>query len=195
MHTWSNEKRNSIFARAISLGLGIFLAFYNINHRILLGDRSIWRDVGYDQGGGLAAFRFFQSESWGYPLFVIRSLGNNGTGIIFTDSNAFLAIIAKTLSFLPLDSEKWWGIWIVVLFAGQSYAICHLLQSLDVRRLEVLLSGAFVGTLTPFFLFRLQHPALAAHFLVILAMSFCTRVALGEHVRRNMILLATTTFV
>jgi len=180
-------------ARLACICIGILVAFCNVNSRVLLGDKSLWRDVGYDQGGGLAAFRFFQSESWGYPLLVVRSLGENGTGIIFTDSNALLAIVAKTFSFLPVESERWWGLWILLLFAGQSVSICHFLQSLGVRRIEILISGALIGVLTPFFLFRLQHPALAAHFLIILAMSYLARISLHEETRCNVTRLATIT--
>lgn len=189
------ESAPQLGARLMSLAIGLVVAFWNVDHRILFGAPSIWRDVGYDQGGGLAGLRFFQSESWGYPLLVVRSIGSNGTGIIFTDSNALLALIAKTFSFLPIDSERWWGMWFLALFAGQSFSICHLLQSLGVRRLEILATSGFVGALTPFFLFRLQHPALAAHFLVILAMSHLVRISRHEIQRSNLNRIAMITLV
>ena len=164
--------------------IGLAVAFLSIDHRILLGDSAIWHAVGYDQGGGLAVFRYFINENWSWPILVTKSIGLNGVGITLTDSNALLAIIAKLVCFLGISAEKWWGLWILFIYVMQPVSMVYALRSWGAQRRSTLIFGSALSSLTPFMLFRVMHPALAAHFVILLAIALAGRLHFENNSRR-----------
>ena len=176
--------RNIKIEYLLASSIGLAVAFLTIDHRILLGDSAIWRAVGYDQGGGLAVFRYFINENWSWPLLVTKSIGLNGVGITLTDSNALLAILAKSVFFFGISAEKWWGLWILFIYVMQPASMVYALRSWGAQRRATLIFGSALSSLIPFMLFRVMHPALAAHFVILLALALAGRLHFESNSRR-----------
>ena len=168
---------------------GVVLTVWSYGFPILTGSAEVWHPVGYDQGGGLAVLRYYLDEPWGWRFLTVRSIGSNGVAVTLTDSNAILAVTAKILRPVGLTAEQWWALWIACLMPFQAAAGALAVRSFRPNSPGVILAGGVLAMLTPFFLFRVFHPALAAHGVILLSIA-CAGSLICERRPRRAAMLA-----
>ncbi len=134
------------------------------------GDPNDWRYLWGDAGSGLAAFRYYVAEGWGFPLLQARGLNQpDGINVAFTDSLPLLALLAKVVDPFGLDPARWWGWWFLGLHVAQGATAAWAARAWGNRSPVVALSVATVAVSAPIFLLRTWHPGLAAQFLLLAA--------------------------
>ncbi len=159
------------YATAAVLGLLAFLVVYGPGH--VLGTSAYWDMPQEDSRAYLMAYRYFLHEPWHWPLFTSYTINlPDAKSLALSDGLPLWALINKAIAtVLPP-----WGVLTERAYLGLWHALGHVLQPLlGVAILRVLghrTRGAAVIT-TVFFLalpswiFRYQHAALSAHFLVL----------------------------
>ncbi|MEO0896044.1 MAG: DUF6311 domain-containing protein [Bacteroidota bacterium] len=111
---------------------------------------------------------FFRYADWTLPLGEIPDYYYPiGSNIGFTDSIPLMAILFKPLSpFLPTDFQ-YIGIWLLLCVGLQARMSWGLLGTLGIDNKINRAIGTILLTSTPVWFFRLAHPALCAHWLIL----------------------------
>lgn len=115
-------------------------------------------------------WHIFRHENWQFPLGKITGFWYPiGTSIGYTDSIPLFALLFKPLSpFLPADFQ-YIGLWFSSCFILQGiFAALLLRQFCKSLRLQTL--GILFFLLTPILIYRIGHPALCAHWLLLAAL-------------------------
>lgn len=147
----------------------LILLFYHQRYglQILLPTKTAWlmRD---DWATHYLGWYFYRFEPWTFPLGSIQNYYYPiGTNVGFTDSIPLLAIPLKLLSPLLPENFQYLGFW---LFS------CHLLMAWSARKLFhhlgfrgwLLILAVLFLVFNPVLIHRDIHPALCAHWLIIL---------------------------
>ena len=154
--------------------LGVLHALLTLGHSVLSPDNPVWQHVQGDRAQAvLGAEAFLRDPAWHFPLTITDRLRSGGApvSIIYTDSAPWLAIAAKALGLSP-DRLNLIGLVALLSVAMQPIAGALLMLAIGVRRAEGVLAGAVLGALMPAWYARLVwHPALASHWIVLLALA------------------------
>ncbi|MCI4668559.1 MAG: DUF6311 domain-containing protein [Bacteroidia bacterium] len=121
-----------------------------------------------DIGIHYLGWAFFRYSEWTFPLGEIPDyyypLGSN---IGFTDSIPLMALLLKPFhGILPTDFQ-YIGPWFLICVVLQTWMAWKLLEELGIKDVIQLVVGSILLTSTPVWFFRLAHPALCAHFLIL----------------------------
>jgi hypothetical protein len=148
----------------------------------LRGDVTVVRQVSGDNAAGLAAFRVYIAEGWGWPLLRSARFGASGVNVAFTDSIPILAVTAKLLQPLGIAAETWWSAWYGLVYGLQGMAAVFAVRSWGARSPSVQLAGAGLALLAPVLLYQSVHPSLSAHFVLLVAWGLAGRLTRHEPV-------------
>jgi len=137
-----------------------------------------------DVGIHYLGWAFFRYADWSFPLGQIPDyyypLGSN---IGFTDSIPLMALLLKPFhSILPTDFQ-YIGPWLLLCVILQYGTAWNLLREWGIREPLSRMMGALFLTSTPVWFFRLAHPALCAHFLIL--GSFWMYIKSGKEGKQN----------
>ena len=172
------EPRASLLHRMLSIIIvvlgSLFYILYLFPLNFLDGTSSFWESPPIeDIATQISGLRYYISDQWRFPLF--RTVGldpPDGISIIYTDSLPIFAVFAKLLHHVFATHFNYFGLWIGLCYILQAISAVVLLVSLGVRGHIPALAAAGIALSAPSFLFRLFHPTLCAHFLIMLALSF-----------------------
>ncbi len=120
-----------------------------------------------DWGTHYLGWFFYRNEPWTFPLGNISNYYYSiGTNVGFTDSIPLMAIFFKLFSPLLPANFQYFGIWFLLCDLLLAFYTVKLLQLFRVRPVNIFLSVLFVVA-NPVLVYRGQHPALCAHWLLI----------------------------
>jgi hypothetical protein len=172
------EPRASLLHRMFSIIIvvlgSLFYILYLFPLNFLDGTSSFWESPPIeDVATQISGLRYYISDQWRFPLFRTYGLDPpDGISIIYTDSLPIFAVFAKILYHVFGTHFNYFGLWIGLCYILQAISAVVLLASLGVRGHIPALAAAGIALSMPSFLFRLFHPTLCAHFLIMLALSF-----------------------
>lgn len=148
--------------------MSIIIFHYKVGIQNLLPTNVEWLLQASDWPQHQLGWDFFRRTAWNWPLgefsYLLYPVQTN---IGFTDSIPILAIPFKLLnSFLP-NFFQYFGIWLFINLILQGY-----IAFLTFRRLNLPYNYSIIGgillQLTPALIARFNHPALTAHWLILL---------------------------
>jgi hypothetical protein len=157
------------YAIAMILGLAAFQYLFDL--RIFL--QYFW---GLDGPGDLSqhttGFYAFIHSPWGFPILWTSLLRSpQGLNVYFTDSVPIFAILIKLLApVLPSGFEPF-KIWLVLVYMLQPVSAVALMRAMGQRSIAGAVIASLFSLLLKWFLFRFNHFALDAQFVVILALA------------------------
>ena len=123
--------------------------------------------VYHDWGQHYLGWAYFQKEPWHFPIGYIENFNYPaGTNIGFTDSIPLLALFFKTFSFLLPDTFQYLGMWLLVCHLLAGYFTFKLLNLYSKNYFLIVLAVLLVS-FNPVLMYRVIHPALCAHWLII----------------------------
>jgi Family of unknown function (DUF6311) len=136
------------------------------------GAAAYWRYPAGDDAEHIVGGRYFIADAWRWPLLLVPDLGlPPGTNIGLTDSIPLAALTAKLF-------RPWYGylrpylpLWILLCYLVQGPACAIGLYVLRVRHVAALVLGGLLAVFTPVLLFRFNHAALCAQFLLLLGLA------------------------
>jgi len=141
----------------------ITLDIENINPRNIS-----WLLQGGDWSQHFLGWHFYRSTPWDFPLGNFTGLlYPNFTSIGYTDSIPLLAIPLKLIANW-FGSFQYIGLWLYFCFSMQGIIAFWVFIKLNISYFSALIS-AIILQFTPMLLARLGHPALSAHWLILLA--------------------------
>ena len=159
------------YALAAAIGMLIYLIVYGPGH--LFGTTAYWDMPQEDSRAYLMGYRYFLAEPWQWPIFTSHTINLPATkSLALSDGIPVWALANKLVGTVipPWDdfsSRSYLGLW---------HAVSHALQpclGLAIMRLfghrsrgAAILSAVFFLAL-PSWIFRYQHAALSAHFLIL----------------------------
>lgn len=161
---------NSAKNFVIPLILGFATFFLIVGYEVLVIDNIDWLKYG-DPSTYFIGWNFFRFSEWTLPLGLNPKYGNISlNSIIYSDSNALLAIFFKAFTnYLP-SKFQYFGIWILLCFLMQAFFSWKLL-SLVCKNIQIRSLGVVLFIFSPTFLWRLEphvmHLMLLAHFLIL----------------------------
>jgi hypothetical protein len=157
-----------------SAATGIAYVLYLFPIDFLTGQGGFWKAPPIeDIATEIAGLRYYVSDEWRFPLFrTVKIAPPDGISITYMDALPLLAVCAKLLRRAFAIEWNYFGLWIAVCYVLQGVSTVVLLRSIGVRRALRIITGAALALLSPPFLFRLFHPTLCGHFLIILALAF-----------------------
>ena len=153
-------------------GLGWFL--FLGGRRALNPTNVEWAMIG-DWSSHVDGWLFFRQEPWGFPLgHLTRLFYPGGNTIGYTDSIPWVGILLKPFSgWMPVDFQ-YFGPWLGLCFAGLGAAGALVARQLSARPWIQALAGALFA-LTPVVAYRIVHPALCGHALLVLLIALHAR--------------------
>lgn len=139
----------------------------------------------HDWGQHYLGWAFYRNDPWSFPLGNIESYNYPvGTNIGFTDSIPLFGLLLKPFSsFLPEDFQ-YIGLWLLLCYLLAAIYTSKILKLFTSNKLIII--GAVIIVLTnPVLLFRVIHPALSAHFLILGSIYNYLRPSIGQSKRIN----------
>jgi hypothetical protein len=113
-------------------------------------------------------WEFFRRTAWNWPLGeFINLLYPVDTNIGFTDSIPLLAISFKLFNFILPGFFQYIGLWLLLNLILQGYLAFLIFKKLNLPNNYSILAGVLLQ-LTPALIARFNHPALTAHWLILL---------------------------
>lgn len=156
---------------AAGLGVLVFLAVYGPAH--LFGTSPYWDMPQEDSRAYLMAYRYFLHEPWHWPLFTTYTINIPDTkSLALSDGLPLWALINKAIATVVPP----WGTFSERSYLGTWHLLVHVLQAsfgvAILRQLGHRSRGAAIVTAVfflalPSWIFRYQHAALSAHFLIL----------------------------
>ncbi len=115
-------------------------------------------------------WHFFRQEPWQWPPGAIAGLYEPiGTTLGYTDSIPIAAFLLKPVEGWLPNPFQYLGLWFLLCFVLQG-VFGALVMSTWTRRLLLQVVGAMFFVLFPALLFRIAHPALCSHWLLLWAL-------------------------
>jgi hypothetical protein len=153
--------------------IGVIYTFYLFPLDFLAGTSPFWQaPPSADLATQLAGARYYIGDGWWFPIFrTIKIAPPDGTSIVYMDTLPFFAVIVKLLRASVSPAWVYFGIWIAVCYVLQAVSSVILIIALGVRSYTASIAIAVIALSAPPFLFRLFHPTLCAHFVVLLALA------------------------
>jgi len=150
----------------------------------------------HDWGQHYLGWAFYRNEPWTFPLGEISALCYpSGTNVGFWDSIPLLALLFKPFSALLPHDFQYIGIWLLFCYFMAGFYSVKIFNIYNVKPLYALL-GALLIVCCPVLTYRLMHPALCAHWLIIASVYFYLKPATQSNVARlnkNQIILIALT--
>lgn len=166
------NNENILYALAAMLGAVSFILIYGIY--ILNPFYTDWLISGGDLTQHYLGWEYFRRSEWLFPFGLTNQLGYPATtSVIYTDSIPFFAVIFKLLTKGVKGRFQYFGIWGLCCFMLQGYWSARILNKWLNDKWQILLGSLFF-ILSPIVIFRMYyHTALAAHWLILMAIYFC----------------------
>ncbi len=121
----------------------------------------------------LTGFYAFRSSPWAFPLLWTGQIGSpEGINIYFTDSIPLFALLFKLLAPLFSPDFHYFKLWLLLTYLLQPVSAVYLIRKLGHRSIPAAFFAAAFSLLVKWFLFRFNHAALNAQFVLILALAF-----------------------
>ncbi len=160
----------AVWFGAAAMGLAALVAF--APNGFLDPDSALWRLPAGDRGNAVAGMRYYLADEWHWPLLLTDDLrAPEGTIVAFTDSIPIMALLAKLARPLIGSDINYLPTWYLIIYTLQGPSAVAALRSLGVRRPVSLLAGAAIAVSSPAFVIRPFHPALTAHFIILLILA------------------------
>ena len=129
-----------------------------------------WLLAGYDQATYYIGWCYFRQEPWHWPPgFIANYCAPQGTSIGLVDALPILGLPLKAISGLLPESFQYFGLWTFGCCMLQSLLAYVLIGAVTSRIMPRLL-GAGLFLLSPPFLQRHGHIALASHWVILAAL-------------------------
>ena len=153
---------------AALMGGVTFLLIYGI--KILNPLYTDWLLTGGDLSQHYLGWEFFRRSDWYFPVGLTDQLAYPlKTSVIYTDSIPVFAVLFKLFRFILPAQFQYFGIWGLLCFMLQGYFAAKILEERMSSAIAVLIGSVFF-IVSPIMLFRMYyHTALAAHWLILLA--------------------------
>jgi len=153
--------------------IGVLYAIYMFPPDFLAGSSRFWEaPPTEDLGTQISSVRYYIRDAWHFPIFrTVRIDPPGGISIVYTDSLPLFAIAAKFLKGIFGGEGNYFGVWLGICYVLQAVSAVMLLASLSVRTHFAAVAAAVMALSAPAFLFRVFHPTLCAHFLVMFALA------------------------
>lgn len=164
-------KRININIVAALLGGIAFVLIYGV--KILNPLYTDWLLTGGDPSQHYLGWEFFRRSDWYFPLGLTDQLAYPlKTSVIYTDSIPIFAVFFKLFRSILLQQFQYFGIWGLLCFVLQGYYAAKILGERSSSK-TVILAGSIFFIVSPIMVFRMYyHTALAAHWLILLAIYF-----------------------
>lgn len=164
-------KKININIVAALLGGIAFALIYGI--KILNPLYTDWLLTGGDPSQHYLGWEFFRRSDWYFPLGLTDQLAYPlKTSVIYTDSIPIFAVFFKLFRSILPRQFQYFGIWGLLCFVLQGYYAAKILGERSSSK-TVILVGTVFFIVSPVMLFRMYyHTALAAHWLILLAIYF-----------------------
>jgi hypothetical protein len=188
MRNISSDRARLMMACAALVVAVAMLAIVAFPIGFIDGSAAFWTYPKGDYAEHIIGGRYFIADAWRWPLLNVPGLGlPPGTNIGLTDSIPIAALTAKL-------ARGWYGyvrpylpMWIFFCCLAQGPACAIGLYVLGVRSVPALVLGGAIAVFTPVLLFRFNHAALCAQFLVLLGWAVHLRLV-RQDARRVVIL-------
>ena len=120
---------------------------------------------------------YFQHEPWHFPIGQIENYNYpTGTNIGFTDSIPLVAIFFKFFSFLLPETFQYFGIWLLSCHILAGFFTYKLLKRYT-HNVPLLILSLLLVSFCPVLIYRMLHPALCAHWVLIASIYYYTQKA------------------
>lgn len=164
-------KRININIVAALLGGIAFVLIYGV--KILNPLYTDWLLTGGDPSQHYLGWEFFRRSDWYFPLGLTDQLAYPlKTSVIYTDSIPIFAVFFKLFRSILPRQFQYFGIWGLLCFVLQGYYAAKILGERSSSK-TVILAGSIFFIVSPIMVFRMYyHTALAAHWLILLAIYF-----------------------
>lgn len=164
-------KKININIVAALLGGIAFALIYGI--KILNPLYTDWLLTGGDPSQHYLGWEFFRRSSWYFPFGLTDQLAYPlKTSVIYTDSIPVFAVFFKLFRSILPQQFQYFGIWGLLCFVLQGYYAAKILGERSSSK-TVILAGSVFFIVSPIMVFRMYyHTALAAHWLILLAIYF-----------------------
>lgn len=167
-------KKININIVAALLGGIAFVLIYGI--KILNPLYTDWLLTGGDPSQHYLGWEFFRRSSWYFPFGLTDQLAYPlKTSVIYTDSIPIFAVFFKLFRNILPQQFQYFGIWGLLCFVLQGYYAAKILGERSSSK-TVILAGSVFFIVSPIMVFRMYyHTALAAHWLILLAIYFYSK--------------------
>ena len=164
-------KKININIVAALLGGIAFVLIYGV--KILNPLYTDWLLTGGDPSQHYLGWEFFRRSDWYFPLGLTDQLAYPlKTSVIYTDSIPIFAVFFKLFRSILPQQFQYFGIWGLLCFVLQGYYAAKILGERSSSK-TVILAGSVFFIVSPIMVFRMYyHTALAAHWLILLAIYF-----------------------
>lgn len=164
-------KKININIVAALLGGIAFVLIYGI--KILNPLYTDWLLTGGDLSQHYLGWEFFRRSDWYFPFGLTDQLAYPlKTSVIYTDSIPIFAVFFKLFRSILPQQFQYFGIWGLLCFVLQGYFAAKILGERSSSK-TVILAGSVFFIVSPIMVFRMYyHTALAAHWLILLAIYF-----------------------
>lgn len=164
-------KKININIIAALLGGIAFVLIYGV--KILNPLYTDWLLTGGDPSQHYLGWEFFRRSSWYFPFGLTDQLAYPlKTSVIYTDSIPIFAVFFKLFRSILPRQFQYFGIWGLLCFVLQGYYAAKILGERSSSK-AVILAGSVFFIVSPIMVFRMYyHTALAAHWLILLAIYF-----------------------
>lgn len=167
-------KKININIIAALLGGIAFVLIYGV--KILNPLYTDWLLTGGDPSQHYLGWEFFRRSDWYFPLGLTDQLAYPlKTSVIYTDSIPIFAVFFKLFRSILPQQFQYFGIWGLLCFVLQGYYAAKILGERSSSK-TVILAGSIFFIVSPIMVFRMYyHTALAAHWLILLAIYFYSK--------------------
>lgn len=167
------KKKNDCMIAALLGGIA-FVLIYGI--KILNPLYTDWLLTGGDPSQHYLGWEFFRRSDWYFPLGLTDQLAYPlKTSVIYTDSIPIFAVFFKLFRSILPRQFQYFGIWGLLCFVLQGYYAAKILGERSSSK-TVILAGSVFFIVSPIMIFRMYyHTALAAHWLILLAIYFYSK--------------------
>jgi len=148
--------------------VGIIIFHYKIGIMNVIPTNVEWLLQASDWPQHQLGWEFFRRTPWNWPLGEFSNLLYPvDTNIGFTDSIPLLAISFKLFNLVLPDFFQYIGLWLFLNLVLQGYLAFLIFRKLKLPTNYAIIAGIFLQ-LTPALIARFNHPALTAHWLILL---------------------------
>ena len=161
-----------IYGIAALIGAGVFALIYGIY--VLNPFYTDWLITGGDLTQHYLGWEYFRRSEWLFPIGLTNQVAYPAeTSVIYTDSIPLFAVIFKLLTKGMAGRFQYFGLWGLCCFMLQGYWSAKILHKWIEDKWQVWLGSLFF-IVSPIVIFRMYyHTALAAHWLILIAIYLC----------------------
>ncbi len=121
----------------------------------------------HDWGQHYLGWAFYRNEPWTFPLGSIEAICYpSGTNVGYMDSIPLLAFIFKIFSFALPEDFQYLGAWLFFCYLMTAYYTVKILKLYSINTVYIVLAALLI-VFNPVLVYRVMHPALCAHWLIL----------------------------